>query len=110
MMKEEIRYRWRSYILNIINMYYAQTGRPIYGRKDFFQEEFPDQLWLNIENFIKNLTNLPFWKSVELSSSVFGGKSNYDFWKKIFTTGKSPQGETILATPLDITSMIIPLY
>ena len=89
---------------------YAQTGRPIYGRKDFFQEEFPDQLWLNIENFIKNLTNLPFWKSVELSSSVFGGKSNYDSWKKIFTTGKSPQGETILATPLDITSMIIPLY
>ena len=67
-------------------MYYAQTGRPIYGRKDFFQEEFPDQLWLNIENFIKNLANLPFWKSVELSSTVFGGKSNYDFWKKIFSS------------------------
>ena len=109
MMKEEILYSWLSYILNIINMYYAQTGRPIYGRKDFFQEAFPDQLWLNIENFIKNLANLPFWKSVELSSTVFGGKSNYDFWKKIFATGKSPQGETILAAPLDITSMIIPI-
>lgn len=52
---------------------------------------------------------LLFLKYVELSSTGFGGKSNHDFWKKLFTTGKSPQGEKILAVPLDITSMIISL-
>ena len=109
MMKEEILYRWLRYILDIINIYYANTGKLIYGQKDFFQEEFSHQLWLNIENFIKNLTNLPFWKSKELSFTIFGGKSNYDFWRRIFETGKSPQGETILAAPLNISSMIIPL-
>ena len=109
MMKEEILYSWLRYILDIINIYYANIGKLIYGQKDFFQEEFSHQLWLNIENFIKNLANLPFWKSKELSYTIFGGKSNYDFWRKIFETGKSPQGETILATPLNISSMIIPL-
>lgn len=109
MMKEEIIYAWLKYILNVITMYYAQMGRLTYGRTDFFQEEFPEQLWKNIENFIKNLANLPLWKSEELSLTLFGGKQTSSFWQKIFSTGKSPQGESVLPAPIDITSMIIPL-
>lgn len=109
MMKEEILYAWLKYILEVIVMYYAQMGKSIYARTDFFQEEFPEQLWKNIENFIKNLANLPLWKSKEFSLTLFGGKQTAGFWQKIFSTGKSPQGESVLPKPIDVTSMIIPL-
>lgn len=109
MMKEEILYVWLKYILNIITMFNAQMGKLTYGRTDFFQEEFPEQLWRNIENFIKNLSNLPLWKSEEFSLTLFGGKQTYNFWQKVFSTGMSPQGESVLPTPIDITTMIIPL-
>lgn len=109
MMKEEILYTWLGYILDVISMYYIMTGKSVYGRNDLFQEEFPDQLWSNIENFIENLSNLPLWRSKDLSSTIFGGKQVYAFWKTIFTTGKSPTGEQVLLTPIDVTKMIQPL-
>lgn len=109
MMKEEILYSWLRYILDVITIYYAQNGIATYGRKDFFQTELPEQLWINIENFIKNLANLPLWKSREFSSTLFGGKQVYGFWKNIFETGKSSQGEMVLTTPLNINSMILPI-
>lgn len=109
MMKEEILYSWLRYVLDVISVYYAQNGISTYGRKDFFQKELPEQLWTNIENFIKNLANLPLWKSKEFSNTLFGGKQVYSFWKNIFETGKSPQGEMVLAVPLNINSMILPL-
>jgi hypothetical protein len=73
------------------------------------QEVFPDQLWMNIENFITNLFNLPLWKNKELSLTIFGGKQVYSFWKTIFEKGIAPTGEKVLAHPLDITEMITPL-
>lgn len=108
MMKEEIIYAWLGYILEIITMYFAANGIPTYNRTNFFQEEFPEQLWINISRFITNLWNLPFWRSKELSSTIFGGKQNYGFWQQIFKTGKSVQGEQILGEPIDIRTMILP--
>ena len=105
-MKEEILYAWLRYILDIISTYFAQMGKPVYGRKNFFQEELPDQLWTNITNFIVNLANLPLWRSPELSNTIFGGKQTASYWSTIFSTGKSPSGEQILTTPLDIIRMI----
>lgn len=109
MMKEEIIYVWLHYILDVISMYYMQNGIPAYGRKDLFQTEFPQQLWINIENFIKNLANLPLWRNKEFSSTLFGGKQVYSFWQTIFETGRSPQGEAVLAAPLNVNTMIMPL-
>lgn len=109
MMKEEIIYAWLHYILDVISMYFMQNGIPVFGRNDLFQRELPPQLWLNIENFIKNLANLPLWKSKEFSSTLFGAKQVYGFWKTIFETGRSPQGEEVLATPLNVNTMIMPL-
>lgn len=108
MMKEEIIYVWLRYILEIITMYFVANGIPTYNRSNFFQEEFSGQLWINIENFIKNLWNLPFWRSKELSFTIFGGKQNYAFWQNIFATGKSIQGEQILGEPINIPTMILP--
>lgn len=108
MMKEEIIYAWLSFINQIVSMYFATNGMLTYGKTNFFQEEFPEQLWLNIENFIKNLWHLPFWRSKELSSTIFGGKQPYSYWQNIFSTGRSIQGEEILAQPIDISKMILP--
>lgn len=109
MMKEEIMYAWLKYILEVITIYYAQNGVSTYGRHDFFQKELPTQLWINIENFIINLYNLPLWRSREFSSTLFGGKQVSSFWKTIFETGKSPQGEEVLACPINVNKMIQPL-
>lgn len=109
MMKEEILYAWLSYINDIVSMYYANMGKRVANRHDFFQEAFPEQLWNNIENFIINLAELPLWKNKELSSTIFGGKQNYSFWKNIFEKGQSINGEKILAKPLEIKEMILPV-
>jgi hypothetical protein len=40
---------------------------------------FPEQLWINIRNFVRNLATLPLWVNKDLSATVF-------------ETGRSPQG------------------
>lgn len=109
MLKEEIMYAWLSLIKNIIQQYYTINGMFVGDGKDLFQKKFSEALWNNIENFVVNLTNLPLWKSRDFSHTIFGGKNNYDFWKKIFQTGKSPNGEQVLVEALNINKMIIPL-
>lgn len=109
MLKEEIIYAWLSYIMDVITMYYATMGLHTYGKTNFFQEELPDQLWTNIENFIENLYNLPLWRSKEFSSTIFGGKQVSSFWKTIFATGKTPANEEILSKPVNVMNMIQPL-
>lgn len=56
--KEEIIYNWLLYLRKVIENYFANTGR-LYEQNRMFQEPFPDQLWKNIRNFIRNLKALP---------------------------------------------------
>jgi hypothetical protein len=49
---------------------------------------------------------LPLWVNHSLSSPVFGGKQNYDFWKIIFETGKTQTGLQVLAKPLNLDALI----
>lgn len=42
----------------------------------------------------------------DLSQTVFGGKQNYEFWQTIFESGKSPQGQQVLAGPINLMEMI----
>lgn len=109
MMKEEILYNWLHYILDVITNYYVNTGKPVVGKRNFFQEKLPEQVWINIETYIRNLANLPLWKDPEMSIDVFGGKQNYSFWATIFQTGKTQQGRKVLQSPLNIIEMIKPL-
>ena len=58
-----------------------------------------ERLW-NIQKgkcFISGHANLPLWRNKEFSSTLFGGKQVYSFWQTIFETGRSPQGEEVLA-------------
>lgn len=77
-----------------------------YDEVNLFQQKLPEQLWGNIRTFIKNLRDLPLWKDRSMSSTVFGGKSTYDFWKTIFVTGRTPDGIIVLSKPLNVADMI----
>ncbi|WP_449436534.1 hypothetical protein [Pedobacter steynii] len=105
MAKEEVIYAWLKYISHIIQNNFITLGTPI-DEKKLFQYEFSDVLWKNIRNFVKNLSELPLWKNNELSSTVFGGKQNAAYWNSIFSTGNSPQGVRVLATPINLMELL----
>lgn len=99
--KEEVMYNWLKFLSQIVQSHFISQGKPVDERK-LFQNEFSDILWQNIRNYIKNLSLLPLWTNNTLSSTVFGGKQNYQFWHTIFTTGSSPQGVKVLAQPINL--------
>lgn len=103
--KEEVIYNWMLYLKQVIKTYFANTGR-MFDENKVFQNEFPKQLWINIENFINNLSQLPLWKDRSMANTVFSGKNTYDYWKSVFETGKSPDGASVLAKPLNFIEMI----
>jgi hypothetical protein len=101
--KEEIIYNWLKYIKQIIILHFG--GKIIQNNK-LFHKRFPEPLWDKIRTFIKNLRELPLWINKGLSSTVFGGKQNNEYWQTIFETGKTPQGFQVLAKPIDLTEMV----
>ena len=103
--KEEIMYNWIQYIKLLVKNHFAYTGA-MYDDENLFQQKLPSQLWENIKTFLENLRNLPVWKDRSMSSTIFGGKNNYDFWKVTFSSGKTPDGTPVLAVPLNVADMI----
>jgi len=78
----------------------------MFVEEKIFQTQFDDQLWINIENFVINLSQLPLWKDRSMASTIFSGKNNYAYWKEIFETGNSIDGALVLANPLNFIEMI----
>jgi hypothetical protein len=105
MSKEEIIYAWLRYVRHIVQTYFNMMGKPIDERR-LFQYAFPDPLWDRLRSYLRNLKGLPVWVNRDLSKTIFGGKQNYDFWQKIFETGKSPSNQQVLAAPIDLMQMI----
>lgn len=103
--KEEIMYNWIQYLKLLINNYYAFSGS-MYDSENLFQQNIPEQLWENIELFIESFIALPLWKDRSMSSTIFGGKNNYDFWKTVFATANTPDGTPVLAAPINVAEMI----
>jgi hypothetical protein len=89
----------------VVQNYFIRQGQPISEEK-LFQNRFPDLLWVNIQNFIRNLGKLPLWVNREISLTVFGGKANYSVWDAIFQTRSSPQGQKVLAEPINTLKLI----
>ena len=103
--KEEILVNWLKIISNIIKSYFYMLGVD-FDEGNLFQQKIPDQLWSNIENFIKNFISLPVWKDRNLASTIFSGKSNYDYWATIFKTGNTSEGTPVLAGPINFQEML----
>lgn len=105
LLKEEVMYNWIKYIELLINQQFAFSGK-MYDKNNLLQQKFPEPLWENIRTFIINLANMPVWKNRSMSSTIFGGKNNYDFWKIVFETGKTPGGTNVLLKPINVVEMI----
>lgn len=103
--KEEIMVSWIQYLKKVITTYFAMNGKMIED-EGIFQNNFDERLWINIENFIKNLIELPLWKDRSMANTIFSGKNNYDYWKLIFETSKSSDGALVLAKPINFMEMI----
>jgi len=105
MSREEVVYNWLRYVHNLIRRYYLMRGE-IVEDDELFQHKFPPELWSLIRKLIRNLAALPIWVNHALSSTIFGGKQNYEFWKIIFETGKTQAGLQVLAKPLNLDDLI----
>ena len=105
MSKEEVVYNWNLYILNVIKTYFL-TNAISHEEKNLFQTKFEDRLWSNLTNFISNLAELPLWKDRTMADTIFAGKKNYDYWKKIFETSCAPDGGAVLAQKINFMDMI----
>ncbi len=103
--REEVLYNWLYYVRQIVKNYFIMLGNPINEEK-LFQYRFPEPLWEIVRIFIHNLKQLPVWVNHELSASAFGGKQNNAFWQTIFETGKSPSGQQVLSSKLNLMDMI----
>ncbi len=105
MSKEEILYVWLQYVQQIVKQHFFHLGEPI-NEDRLFQNRFSSTLWDQLRTYIRSLKGLPLWVNRDLSATVFGGKQNYEFWKTIFQTGKTPQGQQVLASPINLVDMI----
>ena len=103
MCKEEIMHSWLNLLLQIVRNYFALTGVPV-DDNCLFETEFPPALTTNIKNAVRNIGNIPLWKNTELS--IFGGKQVADYWKRVFATGKTPDGASVLAEPVNLIEII----
>ncbi len=106
--KEEVMYSWFLYAKAVIKNYFSNTGK-LYNESSLFQEKFDDQLWVNLKNFLLNLSALPLWKDRSMAKTTFSGKRNYDYWANIYKTGKTNDNVQVIAQPLNIIEMIKPL-
>jgi hypothetical protein len=105
MCKEEILYTWLRYVQQVIKNFFINTGKPI-DESRLLHYRFPEQLWVNIRNFLRNLRTLPLWVNRDLSATVFGGKQVYSFWQYIFENGSAPTGQQVMPSGINLMEMI----
>jgi len=105
MAKEEILHGWLSLIRSVVKNYFITTGKHV-DEAELFQQPFPEGLWTTLTKFIVNLSKLPLWVDRPMASTVFGGKQSPKVWADIFKTGFSPQGQRVLAKPIDLIELI----
>jgi hypothetical protein len=108
MSKEEILYTWLDFVREVIGNHFLFGSSDVaFDRSRPFQTRFPDPLWDNIGRLLRNLRGLPIWVNTSLSESVFGGKQTYEWWKRIFQTGRTPANQTVLAKGISISDLLL---
>ena len=105
--REEVLANILTWVKLAITNYYAFNQEMVDSEK-IMHERFPEKLWSTIEIALRNIGDLPCWIDTRLAQTIFGGKPNRDFWRKIFKDGVSPTGIRVLAQGLDLKSLITP--
>lgn len=105
MSREEVLYNVMRFVRDIVRRHFLMAGKSI-DDSDLFERRFPDDLWGAIDRLIVNLAALPVWVNTQISSTVFGGKQDHEYWKVIFETGKDRAGVQVLAQPLNLDDLV----
>jgi len=105
--REEVLANILKWVRHSIEHYYA-LNQELVEKERLMHTRFPDVLWVMLETVIRNIGDLPCWVDTKLSQTIFGGKPNRDFWKKIFRDGVSPTGIQVLARGLELKSLVTP--
>jgi hypothetical protein len=105
--REEVLANVLKYVRLAIEHYYA-LNQEMVDKERLLHRRFPDVLWSNIETVLTNIGDLPCWIDTKLAQTIFGGKPNRDFWARIFRDGVSPTGIRVLASGLDMKSLVTP--
>ena len=103
--KEEILFTWLRLVDRVVRNYFIMQGRVVEESR-LFQYRFPEPLWELIEHLIANLRDMPVWANTALATTVFGGKRTHPYWQTIFETGRTPDGQQVLAEPMDVMKLI----
>ncbi len=103
--REEVLANVLKWVRLAMESYYA-VNQEMIDKDRLMHHRHPEVLWLTIENVLKNIGDLPCWVDLKLAQTIFGGKPNRDFWKKIFADGVSPTGIRVLAKGLELRSLI----
>lgn len=88
--REEILQAWFELVLSVCQTVVVSTGQ-LWDNDRPFHRRLPDTVWHSLDCFVTNFSNLPLWKNRSLSSTVFGGKQNLQFWRNAFQTGSANQ-------------------
>jgi HNH endonuclease len=105
--REEVLANILKWVRFTIENYYA-FNQEMVDKERLMQKRHPDGLWSTFEIVLRNIGDLPCWVDTKLAQTIFGGKPNRDFWKKIFADGVSPTGIRVLARGLELKSLITP--
>lgn len=103
--KEEVMHAWVHYISLVINNNFTAVGY-IYDNDNLLQQPFSEILYEQIRLFLRNLRNLPAWNDRGMSSTIFGGKTNYAYWETIFRKGTTPDGMKVFSDGININDFI----
>jgi hypothetical protein len=105
--REEVLVNILDWVSFGVSSYFALNQEKVDSDR-LMQKRFPELLWTNVENVLRNIADLPCWYDTKLALTIFGAKQKKDFWKKIFETGVSPTGIHVLAKGLTLKSLITP--
>lgn len=105
--REEVLANVLKWVRLTITNYFAFNAEMV-DEERLLHKSLPDPVWVNIETVLRNIGDLPCWVDTKLAQTVFGGKPNRDFWKKIFQDGVSPTGIRVLAQGLELKDLITP--
>jgi hypothetical protein len=105
--REEVLINVLKWVRLTVEHYYA-FNREMIDKERLLHKRFPDPVWKMVETVLRNIGDLPCWVDTKLSQTIFGGKPNRDFWKKIFQDGISQTGIRVLARGLELRSLITP--
>ncbi len=93
--REEVLHALFDLVLQVCQMAVVTAGG-FWDKERPLHKRLPEAVWTTLDNFFVNFSELPIWSNPALSSTLFGGKQNFQFWKEVFKTG-SANGQLVIA-------------